>query len=626
MSQSPDEPTRIASAASAASASDPTRIVSAMTSDPGRVRIPSGEFTGTPSAGRDDDPTAAGGMESMMCAYGYTSEALADTKEVFRQKSIELEATQDGNNWSNVKLFLIKVCQSFSFQVFFGTLIILNAISMGFEADAASNVRDVTETLENVFCTFFLIEVIIRLGGSLVPPWQDIPLVLDVFIVVVSVIDNWILKPAGVTKGGSGDDAKLDLSVFTVLRILRILRVVRIFRAIAVFRPVRVLMGSMAKAAQNLFWIALLLLVMFYCFGLTLRMLLGDVKETSSVRGVIDEYFSSIGDCIMTSIEVLLRGFAWTDEITTPLISHSDSAAAGVLWIIFVCSVHVCVANLIVGIFVEQLLATAEESDKQVYKEHLLTKIVNVDELKKVFTEMDTRKRGKLTRREFRDKLNDDPMLAEKLGIGEEGADVVLETMDYFGKTELRIDDLIFAIFKLRGGTKSVDAMCYDYQIKQIIHQVQRSPQQIQELSKQLIKFEDRLERLHSEMAVTKKGCLAALTSVPKRLEALEEQMSSLLSRFPDSAASFGGTHYGGGMSAANLRESSELAEEMRELRRIMELATGAAQSVSTAGKNISETQRSRGVGSQPVDALRGNQDVDLDSVLASSFRRAVAS
>jgi len=525
---------------------------------------------------------APGFIESMMHAYGYTQEAIDKENRMSRDAIEGLE--NNTGECACVRLIFMKVSNSFAFQALFGILILLNAIAMGFEADSeAGDMSDVYVTLENVFCTLFLIEVIIRCVGSPVPAWRDVYLMLDVLIVTISVFDNWFLSLTGLSKSNENQDAELDLSVLTVLRILRIARVARVFRAIALFRPIRVLMGSMAKAAQNLFWIALLLVVMFYCFGLTFRMMLGSVDTTSEVQSVVKKHFSSVGNCIMTSIEVLLRGFDWTDQITAPLLNNPESMAAGVIWLLFVSSVHVCVANLIVGVFVEQLLSTARESDEQVYKENLVMKVVNIRDIKRAFCEMDTNETGWITQLDFKNGIRQNPELAWMIGIAPEEADLFLQSQDLFGHEDINIDDLIFAVIKLKGGTKSVDMMCVDYQIKQIIKQVQGTPTQIEELSRQLAKFELRLESLYDEMQRNKNSCVVALESVPKRLRALEDQMSNFMTRMqvPQNNAKQQqqpAFNAGNGMSIANLRGSYQLADEMRELRRVMELATGVNQ------------------------------------------------
>merc|ERR1719456_1717089 len=123
----------------------------------------------------------------MMHTYGYTPEAV--DKELHHQKSTMEVLERSGSEWSGFRLFFLKVSSSFSFQAFFGTLICLNAVTMGFEADSSSDMEDVYRTLETVFCSLFLFEVIVRVAGSPIKPWHDVPLMLDVVIVLIGVID-----------------------------------------------------------------------------------------------------------------------------------------------------------------------------------------------------------------------------------------------------------------------------------------------------------------------------------------------------------------------------------------------------------------------------------------------------
>lgn len=537
-------------------------------------------------------------MESMMATYGYTHEAI--DKEEFKTKLEEERLLRSQSEVGSARLFFLKVSTSFSFQAFFGTLILLNAVTMGFEADASEGSKGVFSTLESVFCALFLIEVLVRMLGSPVTPWKDLPLMLDTGIVCISVIDDWILSNTDLT---GGDDQQLDLSVLTVLRLLRVIRVARIFRAIAIFRPIRVLLGSLAKAVQNLFWVTLLLLVMFYCFGLTFRMLLSDLDEDEPARPVVDKHFQNVGGCILTGIEVLLRGFDWTDEITTPLIDHQP--VAGIFWLFFVAALHVCVANLIIGVFVEQLFVAAKESDLEVEKENLINKAANIKNLKQVFFDMDKNQNGRINRREFKHFMQTHPEAADVISITPEEADILFETVDS-QDADMTIDDFLFSVIKLKGGSKNVDTMCFDYQIKQIIRQVQRAPQHVEELAHQLERYEERLGHLTTQMQDIKDLSVVMLPGFEKRLDRMEEQMNAFLvalqvpgyklpqrrggsaeDAFADDrppaplpqprAASVAATNPTPPLSLANLRESYQLAEEMRELRKLIEMATGAA-------------------------------------------------
>lgn len=525
-------------------------------------------------------------MEAIMIMYGYTPEAI--DQESFREQSVVQGLEAHMSDYSGVRLFFIKAANSFSFQAFFCTLIVMNAVTMGFEADADSkSTKDIYLTLESVYCALFLIEVIVRIGGSVILPWKDVALVLDTLIVLIGVIDNWVLNAAGVT--GDDSNANVDLSVLTVLRVLRVVRVLRVFRAIAVFRPIRVLMASMFKALMNLVWIALLLLVLFYCFGLTFRMLLGDIDGGHSVRHVVNQYFDSVGQCIVTGLEVLLGGFNWTTEITTPLMNHADTKFASIVWLIFVALVHVCVANMIVGVFVEQLLGIAKQTDEQVAKEQLVTKMANIVELKKAFDQIDSDMDGKVSRGEFNKALKDIPELATAIGLTAEEANNIFDSVDYSADSTMEIEELIFGVVKLRGGSKSIDQMCFDYQIKQVIRQMQRSPQSFKELGKRIEQFETHLKKIFQQMEVMSRTAMERLPEFSQRLSRLEEQMSSFLTglQVPQTKQQqfvFGGSAAATPpLSLANLRESYQLAEEMKELRKVVEAATTRKKALSSA-------------------------------------------
>lgn len=517
-------------------------------------------------------------MESIMVTYGYTPEAI--DAEMYEKQTVVKGLESQSSDYSGVRLFLIKASNSFSFQTFFCLLIVLNAITMGFEADASKqSAKDIYSTLESVYCALFLIEVIVRIAGSVSPPWQDWALCVDTMIVLIGVVDNWILNATGIT--GDNSEHDVDLSVITVLRVLRIVRVLRVFRAIAVFRPIRVLIASTIKAITNLVWIIVLLLVLFYCFALTFRMLLQPIEEDDSspeLKRVVQDHFRSVGVCIVTGMEVLLGGFNWSEEITAPLMDSSHTAVTSFVWLFFVAVVHVCVANMIVGVFVEQLLSIAKETDAQVDKEQLVTKMANIVDLKRVFDAIDADNDGKVSRSEFKNALMANPELSKTIGLSIKEADNIFDSVDYSSESQMQIEELIFGVIKFRGGSKSIDMMCFDYQIKQIIRQMQRSPQAFEELGNKLARFEEQISHLTRQMEHMKNVTTDKMPDFADRLEKLEEQMSSFLVGLQVPSIHRKELLYTGvatpPLSLANLRESYQLAEEMKELRKVVEAAT----------------------------------------------------
>eukprot|EP00403_Amphidinium_massartii_P033204 CAMPEP_0178447180 /NCGR_PEP_ID=MMETSP0689_2-20121128/41238_1 /TAXON_ID=160604 /ORGANISM="Amphidinium massartii, Strain CS-259" /LENGTH=799 /DNA_ID=CAMNT_0020072131 /DNA_START=48 /DNA_END=2447 /DNA_ORIENTATION=+ len=536
-------------------------------------------------------------VEGMMLTYGMMPDKV-ENQEDWRDISDLRPSTKAVMTSKGCRGYCEKLCTSIQFQATIGVLIVLNAITMGLEVDSDGSTADLFHVVESVFTIIFFIEVLIRFAGSTPerPVRKDWQLIFDTMIVLVTMIDNWILYY--VNNSGSGGDSGFDLSVLMLLRLLRLARILRIFRAITVFRPMRVLLATLANAAQTLFWTMILLLVVFYCFGLTFRMLFESASKTETINRIVDKYFASLWDCLLTQFEILLGGFDWYTEITWPLIHSEDHVLLSTVWLLFLCVVNLCVANVIIGVFVEQLLLNAKESDDQLSREVFVNQSANLADLRTVFKEIDLNKRGFITSEEFQQGVRDHPRLADLLNIDKDEADIFFNALDLQSRGVVKVDDFIFGIVKLKGGTKSVDMLSFDYQVKQIIRLVQKSPQRIDELHIRMGRFESSLEQLWREMDASHQAANSELPAMGERMAKLEQQIDSFMSGLLTStshAGGGGGGGSGGGQVAAaaalmngggagkpaisltNLKESYALADEMREIRRVMLLATRAA-------------------------------------------------
>jgi voltage-gated sodium channel len=500
-------------------------------------------------------------METMMLTYGYALEAV-DEDELMKRQRREIKARNSTNAcW----LCFFKISVSMKFQLFYSFLIVINSITMWVEVDflTRDEDRDILEWCEFSFTILFLLEVIIRLIGS--PSIaKDKVLWLDCFIVLVTVVDNFVLRFF---------EVQYDLSVIMILRVLRLLRVMRIFRAAGYFRPVRVIISAMASATFSLFWIALLLVVIFYVFGLTFRMLLDGYEKDQHIGEVREKYFYSVFGTMLTLLEVLVRGFSWTEEITMPMVKRGNLFVAG-LWLFFVIFCHVCLANLLIGVFVEQMLSTARESDERVEREQLFSTKGNLKELRKIFRKLDEEDKGRLTSEQFVRGMQKYPEAATLFDIKIEEASIVFDALDMQGRGSIDLDDFLFGIVKVLCGTKSVDTLSFDYQLKQIARMVQKAPKQMDALGRKLAGFEKKLKRLASEAHVVDNG--GESEHLANRLTRLEQRMTDFLTnlqitRAPAGSGGVAASAPGQAVSLANMRGSYSLAFEMQELRKVMQ-------------------------------------------------------
>merc|ERR1719313_2025613 len=75
----------------------------------------------------------------------------------------------------------------------------------------------------------------------------------DMGIVIMTVIDLFIMKPIGVSKGGA------KVAMARLVKLLRVVRVVKVIRFMNSFSELRVLIKTLTMSIQSLAWSVLLI-------------------------------------------------------------------------------------------------------------------------------------------------------------------------------------------------------------------------------------------------------------------------------------------------------------------------------------------------------------------------------
>jgi hypothetical protein len=108
-------------------------------------------------------------------------------------------------------------------------------------------------TIDLIFLTFFLLEILVRVYAWGWPYLRDVLNMVDFLIVFISFVMLWVTFDytvnGVVAVGGSGDGSNLN----TVLAMLRVFRIVRIFRIIIIlnkFKRAREGAVAMSKRAK----------------------------------------------------------------------------------------------------------------------------------------------------------------------------------------------------------------------------------------------------------------------------------------------------------------------------------------------------------------------------------------
>jgi len=105
-----------------------------------------------------------------------------------------------------------------------------NVVCIGFDADSEED-STALKVFENLFCCFFVVELLIRLGAFQVRAdcLKDMCFKFDLALVVMWVFDSWLL-PIVLLMAGA-DENRRD-GFIQVVRLLRLVRIIRLTRAL----------------------------------------------------------------------------------------------------------------------------------------------------------------------------------------------------------------------------------------------------------------------------------------------------------------------------------------------------------------------------------------------------------
>ena len=201
-------------------------------------------------------------------------------------------------------------------------LIILNAVVLGLETSDAlvANYGAWLWLLDQALLCVFVLELALRIlawrGAFFRDPWS----VFDFAVVAIALV------PA------SGP--------FSVLRALRVLRVLRVLTIVPSMRRV---VGGLLAAMPGLFSIAMVLLLVFYVFGVVATQIFGDH---------FPDWFGTLGASLFTLFQIITLE-SWSMGIVRPLMEAFPYA-----WLFFIPFILVAtftMLNLFIGVIVSAM-------------------------------------------------------------------------------------------------------------------------------------------------------------------------------------------------------------------------------------------------------------------------------
>ena len=210
-------------------------------------------------------------------------------------------------------------------------LIVINAVILGLETSAS-----VMQTagrwillIDQIILAVFVAELSLRLFVHRLAFWRDPWSVFDFAVVAIALV------PA------TGP-----------LAVLRALRVLRVLRMLTIVPSMRRVVGALLSAVPGLSSIALVLLLVFYVFGVIATHLFG---------ALFPDWFGHLGRSLYTLFQVMTLE-SWSMGIARPVMEQAPWAWA--FFIIFILFATFTMLNLFIAIIVNAM-QTFQESEHQ---------------------------------------------------------------------------------------------------------------------------------------------------------------------------------------------------------------------------------------------------------------------
>uniref|UniRef100_A0A7S4QXF7 EF-hand domain-containing protein n=1 Tax=Alexandrium monilatum TaxID=311494 RepID=A0A7S4QXF7_9DINO len=363
------------------------------------------------------------------------------------------------------------------YEIGSGTLILLNAISIGWqtqhmalraEADAANNrpleVRAPTGflVLQFLFSMFFAVELGLRwVCIGLIDFFRDNDVwwnVLDVLVVAFSFVDLFINL---IVESGSHSEVLGNITVLRVLRVVRVVRVAKVIRMMRFFRELRMMVYSILGSMKSLAWVVLVLIMTFYVFGITFTAAATSALDTGEkwrapeTQELITHY-GTLDRSILTLFMAMSGGQDWGMYYDA---LRELSAQYRALFLLYITFAIFAVVNIVTGVFVESAMQSNNTDREVIVLEEMESKKTYLKSMREVFDEMDEDDTGCITMEEFERKLNDQRVIAyfNALKLDVSDARTVFRLLDYDQSNEVNIDEFISGCYRLQGESRSLD-------------------------------------------------------------------------------------------------------------------------------------------------------------------------
>jgi len=371
-----------------------------------------------------------------------------------------------------------ELVSSSTYEVCVMVLIVANSIFLGYQVEHEARTRQQLERtleIEAFFCTAFALELAVKIYAMGWSFWSGSEAswnYFDIFVVVSMLLDFFV----SVSQKTAEPSLWSQVSGLRIFRVLRVVRFLRSVRQLKFFMQLRIMIRSIMFSLRPLLWAAIVLLGMFYVFGIILTQ--GVIDSLQKHESWDDEasvelrrYFGTLEDAALSLFQAMSGGINWgvLFEALSPLAVHFRF-----VFLFFVLFAIFGAANVVTGIFVE--IANHWARNDKASQEHGATekRLTSIKRLQELFNELDPGGDGTLTFESMHEALLDvnNGLVSSFHALDLEVTDVrtLFLLLDRDRRGFINVEEFLLGCFRLKGEAKTLDVMKLQYQCEWIMH------------------------------------------------------------------------------------------------------------------------------------------------------------
>eukprot|EP00931_Biecheleriopsis_adriatica_P066098 TRINITY_DN40511_c0_g1_i1.p1 TRINITY_DN40511_c0_g1~~TRINITY_DN40511_c0_g1_i1.p1 ORF type:complete len:541 (-),score=137.52 TRINITY_DN40511_c0_g1_i1:82-1704(-) len=271
--------------------------------------------------------------------------------------------------------FFAKIAMNNSFQNATLVVIVLNAIWIFIDVEwNHSSLKDAngrlplapaSDVVENLFCTYFTAEVLIRFLAfrKCIYCFQDAWFVFDCTLVLMMVLETWAIPIISLASGEANTDSGVlaNLSSFRLLRLLRLTRIARIMRF---FPELMTLVKGMVRAMQSVVFILLFLVVVMFVFAIVFTNFLGEpgyAPPADAEDPTAKQMFSDLGSSMMS---LFTHGVLGDNLYITLEAIRQENLALMWAFMVFMVMSGMTLLNMLIGVLCQVIDDSKREEEE----------------------------------------------------------------------------------------------------------------------------------------------------------------------------------------------------------------------------------------------------------------------